>query len=93
MARKKKTYTIEFRKKTAELVIKQGYSVSEAAENFGIHPKTLWNWVSKYGDYKTDKNSQYLREELAKLRKENKKLRLEREVLKKAAVFFAKEMG
>jgi transposase len=93
MKKGNKTYTNEFRKEAADLVIKQGYTISEAAKNLGINPRTLGYWVKRFDDKKLDKSSQYVRSELARLRKENKKLLLEREILKNAAAFFAREVG
>ncbi len=94
MKKVKHSYTEEFRKQSADLVIKQGYTIVEAAKNLGINYKTLGNWVSKYGGCGSlSRENKAVRHELAHLRKEVKKLRLEREILKNAAAFFAKEIG
>ncbi len=94
MKKVKRNYTEEFRKQSAELVIKQDYTIVEAAKNLGINYKTLGNWVSKYGGCSSlNREGKAVRHELVQLRKENKKLRLERKILKNAAAFFAKEMG
>lgn len=75
------------------MVTNQGYSVPEAARALGINPNLIYNWRAKLQD---ENNSETLaiseREELKKLRKENKVLRMEKEILKKASAFFAKEL-
>jgi len=87
----KKKYTKEFKEEAVKLVVEQGYSIVEAARNLGVDPSTLGKWKNKAmaGSFSGDsKNTQ---EELRRLRKENKRLKMEREILKKAAAFFAKE--
>lgn len=88
-----KTYTQEFRDEAVALVTEQGYSVSEAAKSLGISSKLLYNWKQKPEEKQSGKSlSADEREELKRLRKENKNLRMEKEILKKASAFFAKEM-
>ena len=71
----------------------QGYSVTEAANSLGVTTKVIYNWKQKIEDQKSGKLlSDDERTELIKLRKENKRLLMEREILKKASAFFAKEM-
>ena len=71
----------------------QGYSVTEAANSLGVTTKVIYNWKQKIEDQKSGKVlSDDERTELIKLRKENKRLLMEREILKKASAFFAKEM-
>jgi transposase len=92
----KRTYTKQFKIDAVNLVTEQGYKLSEAARNLGIDPSVLRRW--KIG-LETDGTDAFPgkghmipeKEELARLRKENKRLRMEREILKKAAAFFAKE--
>ena len=86
-------YTKEFKEKTVNLVVEQGYSIAEAARNLGIDASTFGKWKNKNitGGFSTSGNSKNTQEELRCLRKENKRLKLEREILKKAAAFFAKE--
>ena len=87
----KKTYTKEFKEEAVSLVLDQGYSVTEAANSLGVTTKAIYNWKQKIEDQKSGKLlSDDERTELIKLRKENKRLLMEREILKKA--FFAKEM-
>ena len=86
-------YTQEFKTEAVNLVIEQGYSIAEAARNLGIDASTLGKWKNKAvtGGFSGSGNSKITQEELRCLRKENKRLKLEREILKKAVAFFAKE--
>ena len=88
-----KKYTQEFKEGAVNLVIEQGYSIVEAARNLGVDPGTLGKWKNKIetGNFSGSGNSKNTQEELRQLRKENKRLKLEREILKKAVAFFAKE--
>jgi len=86
-------YTKEFKEEAVNLVVEQGYSIVEAARNLGVDPSTLGKWKNKStsGGFSASGNSKNTQEELCRLRKENKRLKMEREILKKAAAFFAKE--
>ena len=89
-------YTPEFKDDAANLVIKQGYSCAEAGRRLGINPNNIVRWVSQQRDQQEAAESgtaspKELQAEINRLRKENKRLQMEREILKKAAAFFAKE--
>ena len=96
MAKKRKYYSKQFKIDAVKLVTEQGYKVSEAARNLGIHHTSLRHWKKQF---ETDGNQPFPgkgyisteKEELYRLRKENKQLRMEREILKKATAFFANE--
>ena len=91
--RQHRSYTKEFKEEAVKLVLEQHYSVSEAAESLGVTDKILYNWKNKYEEEQSgDVLSKDERAELIRLRKENKRLQMEREILKKASAFFAKEM-
>lgn len=88
-----KSYPKEFKEEAVALVTEQGYSVAEAAESLGIRANQLYDWKAKIESAKQDGAlSVGERSELKRLRKENKTLRIEKEILKKASAFFAKEM-
>ena len=93
--RKRKKYTREFKEGAVKLITEEGYQLSEAARNLGIHPNMLSRWKREIlGDDESSSgasNSNDVQAELQRLRKENKRLKMEREILKKAAAFFAKE--
>lgn len=88
-----KQYTKEFKQEAVALVTEQGYSVAQAAKSLGIATNMLYKWKEKV---EAEQHGTVLaedeREELKRLRKENKELRMEKEILKKASAFFAKEM-
>ena len=87
---KYKRYSREFKEEAVNLVVVQGYSISEAARNLGVNANMLGRWKQEFEGSvpSVDEKS-----ELARLRRENKRLLMEREILKKAAAFFAKESG
>ena len=65
----------------------------EAAEAVGVRPNQIYNWKQRIADEATGSRlTGEDREELLRLRKEVKKLRIEKEILKKASAYFAKEM-
>jgi transposase len=96
MARKRRVYTPEFKAEAVKLVTEKGYSLAEAARSLGIHETLLRSWKQAL----QDKGEQAFPgrghlgphdEELRRLRAENKRLLAERDILKKAAAFFARE--
>jgi transposase len=95
MKKKRKKYTQEFKEEAVKLITEQGYRISEAARNLGIDGNMLGRWKREIeGGGKGASGLQggtVMQAELNRLRKENKRLKMEREILKKAAVFFAKE--
>lgn len=96
MTQKRKHYSNQFKVDAVKLVTEEGYKVSEAARNLGIHHSSLRLWKTELKDngnqaFPGKGNLSSEKEELYRLRKEVKKLRMEREILKKAAAFFAKE--
>lgn len=91
-------YSLEFKQDAARLVLEKGYSQQQAAAHLGISLSALGCWVlaerkPSGTESMTEKPGLSLADqaELLRLRKENEQLRMEREILKKAAVFFAKE--
>lgn len=88
-----KQYTKEFKEEAVALVRDQGYSVPEAAKSLGINVNLLYKWKEKIeAELEGKALVEDEREELKRLRKEVKELRMEKEILKKASAFFAKEM-
>jgi transposase len=93
MPRTRPPYPEEFRREAVELVRSGRRSLREAAESLGVSDQTLRNWV-KRADVDSGRREGVTseeREELKRLRRENKILKEEREILKKAAAFFARE--
>lgn len=89
----KRRFTPEFKKEAVALVTEQDYTVARAAASLGMSSKTLHTWVTLAREQHNGVLSDDERAELKLLRKENKELRLEKEILKKASAFFAKHMS
>jgi transposase len=94
--KKRKDYTTEFKREAVRLVIDEGYKAAEAARSLDINGNMLGRWVREFRDasesaFPGKGNLSPEQEEISRLREENKRLRLEREILKKATAFFAKE--
>ena len=88
----RRKYTREFKEEAVKLVTAQGYRVTEAARNLGVDVNTLGRWKRDIVGGTGPVGSADMQSELVRLRKENKRLLMEREILKKAAAFFAKEL-
>jgi transposase len=88
-----KHYPKDFKEEAVNLVLEQGYSVPEAARSLGIATNMLYRWKQQIEDQRQGMAlGEDERDELKRLRKEVKQLRMEKEILKKASAFFAKEM-
>ena len=93
--RERRRFSAEYKAETVRLVQRSGKSMGQMALELGIGETALRRWVEQAeveagrGPEGALKRSE--REELAELRRENRRLRLEREILKKATAFFAKE--
>ena len=93
------SYDRQFRADAVRLAITGEKNVAETAGDLGINESTLYNWITRAKRSKTRykgesskvKTTGELMDELNQLRKENARLKEEREILKKAAAFFAKE--
>ncbi len=97
MAKRRRTYTPEFKAEAVKLVTEQGYSIAEAARSLGVHETLLRSWkqaVQAQGDQAFPGHSSPppFEAELRRLRAENQRLRTERDILKKATALFAREV-
>src|SRR5215467_2026278 len=92
--RSRRAYPPEFREQIVEL-FRAGRSTTELAKDFGPHPQTIRNWAACVkGEAEEDGKGTLTaseREELDRLRRETRQLRLDREILSKAAAWFARE--
>ena len=90
-------YSKELREEAVKMVKEEKLSLPEAARRLSLPPSTLRNWIQLYKEGKLGKvGSSYrplteIEMELAKVKKENANLRIECDILKKAAAYFAKE--
>jgi transposase len=92
--RARRQFTDEFKASAVRLVLDEGKSVGAVARDLDLTETALREWVKRAQADRTHGRTGLTsaeREELARLRKENRQLRLEREILKNAAAFFASE--
>ena len=91
--RQRRNYPEDFKRDAVALVTEQGYSIAEAARSLDVGANLLGRWKREYeAQAKGEILDQDEREELKRLRRENRELRMEKEILKKASAYFAKEM-
>jgi transposase len=95
MGKKRRSFSKDFKLEAVKLVKEGGLSVSRAAQDLGIYETSLRRWIKQYeidhGQGPAGALTTAEKEELRRLRREVRTLRMEREVLKKATAFFAKE--
>lgn len=92
----KRTYTSEFRESAVALVLRQGMKIREAAGDLGMSHHTLALWVNQARHGKggfAPIQEKDLTQRVRELEAENRRLKIERDILKKATAFFAKEEG
>jgi transposase len=92
----RKKYSKEYKLDAVSLVLDQGYTVTEAANSLEINRSVLKRWIKEFesDDGQAFRGNGKLTPEQAEIRRlkeENRRLKMEKEVLKKATVFFAKE--
>jgi len=93
---KRKKYSKEFKLDAINLVLEQSYGITEAAKSLDINSNMLGRWIK---EYKNEEGQAFRgngvltadQEEIRRLKAENKRLKMEKEILKKATVFFAGE--
>ena len=95
--RQRRKFTDEYKAEAVRLVREQGMAVTQVARDLDLTESSLRNWVKQAevdeGKGPAGALTSSEMEELRRLRRENRQLRMEREILKKAAAFFAKENG
>jgi transposase len=91
MARRK--FTREFKVSAVKLVNEQGYTIPQAAKSLGVDPNCVRYWIAKLSSEPglSPSGGGAAAAEIQRLRKENARLLMERDILKKAAAFFARE--
>jgi len=95
MPGRRRGYPAEFKAEAVELYRRSGKSIRDIATDLGISPESLrrWNIQQEVDGGRRNGLSTEEREELRQLRRENRRLKMERDILKKAAAFFANESG
>jgi transposase len=96
MGKKRNQYTKEYKIEAVRLIVEEGRPISEVARELGTGQSLLHRWKKKSEEGKIDPFPGKGRlspedEELRQLRRENKRLRMERDILKKAVAIFSKE--
>ena len=93
--RQRRKFSDEFKAETVQLIRSTGKSIAKAARDLDLSESSVGSWVRdaeiEAGRGPEGALSKAERDELRELRKENRQLRMEREILKKATAFFAKE--
>jgi len=91
----RRKFTEEFKRDAVNLIVIEGYSFKAAAEAVGVSSRSLREWHEKFAPEPDacgeDASVQQLKEENRRLRKELKRAEVEREILKKATAYFARE--
>ena len=92
---KRTKYTAEFKKEAVKQVIDKGHTVVDVAKRLGIAEGVLYTWVSKFkkADEPESNDLKAMQAEMAKLKAELRRTTEERDILKKAAAYFAKQSG
>jgi transposase len=92
----RRQYTREFKLEAVRLIRERGVSYAQASADLGVHPTQLRDWVKKLADdpqqaFPGHGQMKPEQQEIARLKREVAKLKAERDILKKAAAYFAKE--
>ena len=88
----RRTYTEEFRIEAVKQVTKNGYEITDTAHRLGVHPDSLRAWIKRLESPEAvakNKATESFNAEIKRLQKELKRVKEERDILKKAAVYFA----
>lgn len=95
MARRR--YSLDFKVSAAKLVTEQGRGLTDVATSLGVAPSTMQYWVRRFGTKPAQgpapTEQDALQAENQRLRDENRRLLMERDILKKATAFFAREQA
>ena len=84
-------YTEEFKLGAVAQVTNKGHSVTSVAGLLGVSTKSLYDWVKRYGDQQSKPAGPTERDEIRRLKSELRRVTEERDILKKATAYFAKE--
>ena len=98
MVSKRRRFTREFKIETVKLVTDGDNSVAQIAVDMGIHPNTLYKWARQYSDKPQESfpGSGHMTsdaEMIRQLKRENERLKMERDILKKAMAIFSKDQN
>lgn len=91
---KRRSYTPEFKYEAVRLITEEGRSIAEVSRNLGINATMLGRWKREAEEedaFPGKGRMKPMEEELRRLQRENRQLKMDQEILKKAAAFFARE--
>ena len=90
-----RSYPAEFKERAVKLAVESEQSIAQTARDLGVNENTLHTWIGKYHRVERQEKTvhdEHLYEELKRLRKENARLKEEREIVKKAAASLAQQL-
>jgi transposase len=90
-----KKYPAEFKERAVKLAVETEQPIAQTARDLGVNDNTLHTWIGKYHRAERQEpqvHDEHLYEELKRLRTENTRLKEERDILKKAAAYFAQQL-
>jgi transposase len=92
---KRRKYTAEFKEEAVKQVIDKGHAVPDVAKRLGVAEGVLYTWVSKFKKLDEPESNDFkaMQAEMGKLKAELRRTTEERDILKKAAAYFAKQSG
>jgi transposase len=88
-------YPAEFKKRAVKLAVESDQPIAQTARDLGVNENTLHTWIGKYhraARQEQQPQNEHIYEEVKRLRKENARLKEERDILKKAAAYFAPQL-
>ena len=88
-------YPAEFKKRAVKLAVESDQPIAQTARDLGVNANTLHTWIGKchrVAHQEKEVHNEHLYEELKRLRKENARLQEERDIVKKAAAYFAQQL-
>ena len=91
MSTKKQKYDAEFKDNSVKLLLESGRSVRQISQELGVNEQTLHRWKSNYLSKNGNKKEATEMAEVAKLKKELERVKMERDILKKALGYFSRE--
>jgi len=86
-------YSDEFRAEAIKQITERGYSVKDVSQRLGVSTKSLYKWLGGIRSHRVAEKSSTLEAENARLKAELKRVEEERDILKKAATYFARTSG
>ncbi len=94
--KKQNIYTSEFKESAIQLAVESEQTIAQTTRDLGVNPNTLHTWISKYSKPKspthTQRTDEHIYDEVKRLKKELAKITQERDLLKKATAYFAREI-